>query len=77
MTAAEKLTEEVRKQALAQGEAKGRAEGKAEFLLKLLGRQFGPVPEAAQTRIRGASIAELDRLLDRVLGAKSLSDVLD
>lgn len=85
MTAAEKLTEEVRKQALAQGEAKGRAEGeakgraqgKAELMLKLLDRQFGPVPERAQAKVRGASADELDRLLDRVLGAKSLDDVID
>jgi hypothetical protein len=68
MTAAEKLTEEVRKQALAQG--------RAEIVLKQLSLRFGPLPEAATQRIQSASIAELDVLAERVLTAGTLYEAL-
>jgi hypothetical protein len=68
MTAAEKLTEEDRKQGLAQGHA--------ESLLKLLSLRFGPLPEAATQRIQSASIAELDGLAERMLSAETLDEAL-
>jgi hypothetical protein len=72
MTAAEKLTEEARQQALAQGVALGRAE----TVLKQLSLRFGPLPDAVVQRIHRASLAELDALTERVLTAKTLDEAL-
>ncbi len=71
VTAAEKLTAQVRAKALAQG----RTEGQAALLLRQLGLRFGPLPEGAQAAIRGAGPAELDRLAERVLTASTLDEV--
>jgi len=64
----------------AEGKAEGRAEGtaqaKASTLLRQLERRFGPIPQAALTRLSGASVQELDVWLDRVLDATSLDEVL-
>ena len=55
----------------------GRKEGQAHGLIKLLTYRFKePVPAPALARIRGASVAELDRWTERVLEAESLDDVL-
>jgi hypothetical protein len=47
----------------------------AATLLKLLTRRFGPVPAAAEQRIRSARIDELDAWLDSVIDAPALDDV--
>lgn len=64
MTGAEKLREE------------GRAEGRAELVLKLLTLRFGPLAAATDARVRTCSSAELDRIAERVLDAKTLADAL-
>ena len=56
--------------------AEGRAEGRADLLLRLIDKRFGPLPEAAVARIRGASDEELERLADDVLTAATLEDLL-
>ena len=61
----------------AEGEAKGRAEGKAETLRKLLTLKFGVLTEPIARRIAGASEAELDCWIERVLIADTLDAVLD
>jgi hypothetical protein len=51
--------------------------GQAHSLVKLLTLRFKePVPAAALARIRGASVAELERWTERVLEAETLDDVL-
>ncbi len=71
VTAAEKLTAQVRAKALEQG----RTEGQVALLSRLLTLRFGAVPEGAQAAIRAASPAELDRLAERVLSAATLDEV--
>ena len=58
------------------GRAEGRTEGQVELLTKLLALKFGPLPETAPTRVREASIDELERFAERVLTAETLEDVL-
>ena len=53
----------------------GKAEGKAETLLSLLRKRFGEVPAATRKRVLAASIADLDRWVDRVLDAETLAAV--
>ena len=61
---------------LAKGEALGFAKGRKRDLTRLLERRFGPLPDAARTRVEGASLDQLDAWLDRVLDAESLTVVL-
>lgn len=67
MTTAEQLE--------ARGQAKGRAEGRAEMLVRLLTRKFGPLPDAAQTKITTASVQRLDEWADRLLTATTLDEI--
>jgi hypothetical protein len=53
----------------------GRLAGTAAVVKRQLERRFGPLPEAAQARIDGASAEELARLADAVLEAESLEAV--
>ena len=52
------------------------AQGRAEMILKLLALRFGPLPEAAQTRVRCAQAAQLDIVAERILTAQSREEVL-
>jgi hypothetical protein len=56
--------------------AEGRAEGRVEIVLKLLTLRFGPLAEAVQTRVRGASDAQVDAVAERVLSAQTLEEAL-
>ncbi|MFE3546474.1 Rpn family recombination-promoting nuclease/putative transposase [Nocardia sp. NPDC059177] len=58
------------------GEARGEVRGKADSLLRLLGCKFGDVPGSVSTRVRSASIAELDRWTERILTATTIEEVL-
>ncbi len=76
------LSEPVREQAMTlydhfiqQGKAEGRAEGRADVLLKLLQLKFGPLPDEAAARVRGASADDVDRWIERVLTAESLAQI--
>ena len=71
MSTAEKLKREGRVEGRVEGEAKGRAE----LLLRQLTKRFGPPSTATVTRIRAASIAELDGWGERLLDAKTLAEV--
>jgi predicted transposase/invertase (TIGR01784 family) len=75
-TIAEKWTAEGRAEGEARGRAEGKAEGKADTLRKLLTLRFGELSEPTQLRIAGASEAELDRWVERVLTADTLDAVL-
>lgn len=64
----------------AEGKAEGRAEGKVEakleLLLRLIELRFGPQPSGVVEHIRGASPATLDRLVERILDAESVDDLI-
>ena len=87
MTAAERMTEETRKIALAEGEAKGRVEGeakgrvegeakgRAEVLRKLLTLKFGVLSAESEERLSKAGIEDLDRWSERVLSAQRVEEV--
>ena len=51
-------------------------EGRAEIILKQLALRFGPLPEAAQTRVRSAQDAQLDTVAERILTAQSREEAL-
>jgi len=57
------------------GRKEGEARGKRETLLRQLRRKFVHVPVEVDSRVQGLSVAELDRLLERVLDANCLADL--
>ena len=65
----------------AKGEAKGRAEGKAEgkadMLLRQLRRRFSVLDSAVEARVRAADSDRLDQWSERILDARTLSEVFD
>jgi len=56
--------------------AEGRAEGRAELVLELIGKRFGPLNDEVRERVRGGSAEELDRIIDHLLSAQSLDELL-
>jgi hypothetical protein len=60
----------------AEGEAEGEAKGKAEIVLKQLTLRFGPLRDGEVSRVRAATVADLDRFAERVLTAASAEEVL-
>ena len=75
-TLTEKWKAEGLAEGLAKGQAEGLAEGQARSLLLQMGRRFGPVAEPVRKRVAGASSAELDAWLIRILDAGSVDEVL-
>ena len=60
----------------AEGRIEGKTEGRMEIVLKQLALRFGPLTEAAQCLVRGADVAQLDALAERVLTARTLEEAL-
>jgi hypothetical protein len=60
-----------------QGREQGRTEGQRAALTKLLTLKFGALDRAITARIEAASPPELDRALDRLLGAETPAAVFD
>jgi len=60
----------------AEGEAEGVLRGKVELLIKLATLKFGPLPAAAEQRIRAAAQAEPDRMADRLFAAATFEEAL-
>lgn len=59
-----------------EGLSEGERVGKRELLLDLLGRRFGPLPQATVQRVQAlTSPEELSRLAERVLDARSLDEL--
>jgi hypothetical protein len=54
----------------------GRLEGQRSMLLKMLRSRFGPLPEAAATRLQSADAPQLEAWAERVLTAATLAEVL-
>jgi hypothetical protein len=59
----------------AEAESRGRAEGEADSLRKLLMVSFGKLTEGTEFRLTSANEAELDRWIERVLGAHTLEAI--
>jgi hypothetical protein len=68
---------EGRQLGMQQGMQQGRLEGKLETLTRQLTRRFGPLPQWAIERLKGATDERVDLWADRVLDAASLTDVFD
>ena len=60
-----------------EGKQEGKLEGEAAVLERLLTRRFGPLDEATRSRIRGASLEQLERWTDRILDAPTLAAVFE
>jgi HEPN domain-containing protein/predicted nucleotidyltransferase len=61
----------------ARGVERGRAEERRELLLRLLSLRFGELPQEARARVNAADPALLERWVERVLFAQTLSEVLE
>ena len=75
----EDLYSKVIPEAIAEGEAKvkaeGKAEGKAEDLKTLLKLKFGRVDKVYSSKIKTASIKELNKYLKRIIDADSIDEI--
>ena len=60
----------------AEGEAEGEAKGKAEIVLKQLALRFGPLSDREVSRVRAATVVDLDRFAELLLTAASAEEVL-
>jgi hypothetical protein len=67
----------VREQGREEGREEGRREGECRLLLRLLRSRFGQLPAAAIARIEAADLADIERWGERILGARTLAEVLD
>ena len=56
---------------------KGEKKGLRGALLRQLQRRFGPLPAPVRERVEQAPPADLERWLDQVLTASTLTEVLD
>ena len=65
-----------KQQWLQEGRQEGRHEGVAAFLVRLLERRFGALPDWAKDRIATGDTVALEEWGLRVLDASSLEDVL-
>jgi predicted transposase YdaD len=73
---ADQLIEKGLQRGLQEGMGKGMEKGERRVLTRLLERRFGALPGTARERIEQASLADLERWVDRVLGAATLDEVL-
>jgi hypothetical protein len=61
---------------VAQGRAEGEVKGRAALVIRLLALRFGPLAQQVETRVAGASIAELDEIAERLLTAQTLDEAI-
>ncbi|WP_438037492.1 DUF4351 domain-containing protein [Sorangium sp. So ce128] len=72
----QKLRNEGRDEGLKEGRDEGLKEGGRNLLLRQLRARFGELPAAVVARIDAADVAELERWGERMLGARTLDEVL-
>lgn len=65
-----------RAEGIEEGRSEGRTEGRAALILRLLANRFGALDPRVQASIRGARVAELEVIGDRLLTARSLEEAL-
>lgn len=70
------IAEQMRREGAAEGLAEGLVAGRVQVLTKLLTLKFGAVSAEHMERIEGATPAQLDRYVERVLTAETLDAVL-
>ena len=79
MTYKERLVEQGREEGLKKGREEGLEQGRAEgsrlMLAKLLQLKFGPLDDATEAKLAGATLARLDAWSERVLTADGLENV--
>ena len=68
--------EEGRKEGREEGRKEGREEGVRIMLHRLLEQKFGPIPESALEKIDSAAYEQLERWTGRIIGSKSLQQIL-
>jgi predicted transposase YdaD len=66
----------IRNSALAEGRNEGRVEGGASIVRRLLQSKFGPLPVWARQRLENATAEQAEQWSDRVLTARTLTEVL-
>jgi len=59
------------------GLQEGRQEGELRVLRRQIEKRFGPIPGWAEERLQTRSTPELDDVIERVLDARSLEDLLN
>jgi hypothetical protein len=72
-----KLRSEIIEEGRKEGHEEGRKEGERSLLLRLLHGRFGELPAPIIARIAAADVADLERWGERILGARTLAEVLD
>jgi hypothetical protein len=75
MTTAEMIHKRGYDQGLEKGFDQGREEGSRSTLLRLLRARFGPLPAAAEERVRAATPEQLDGWACAVLRASTLDEI--
>ena len=75
MSTAERLRREGMAKGIEKGMATGDRKGRAATLQRLLERRFGPLPPTLESRLRDATVADLERWADRILDAGTLDEV--
>ena len=73
----QEILQEGRQEGRQKGLQEGRQEGEVALLIRLLVKRFGNVSESVESRLIQASIADLELWSDRILEAKSLTDIFD
>jgi hypothetical protein len=76
MTLAEKLRQEGEQRGLEKGLEQGREQGQRDLLLKQLQLRFGELNAESTLRVQEASVFELEAMVERVLTAQTLEEVL-
>jgi hypothetical protein len=66
---------ELREEGWQKGRREGRQEGLHELMARLLRKRFGELSEPVRTRLRNASLEQLETWTDRLLDAGSLDEV--
>ena len=72
---AEQMAREAEQKGRVEGRVEGETRGKAETLLRQLRRRFQTVPAGVEAGIQAADGPQLDDWLDRILDARTLTDV--
>jgi len=62
--------------AVQEGRQEGRQEGELVILRRLIEQRFGPIPVWAEERLSSRTTAELEELTPRVLGARTIEELL-
>lgn len=76
MSTAQKLHQQGVEEGLQKGLQEGLQKGRAAIVARQLTFRFGALSEAVQARLAAATVDELDRFAERILGASRIEDLL-